>query len=85
MHADDQKNAVQNDGKNETPASIDFHLWALAWEMGYTIAIPLVAFALLGRFADKYFDSSPLFLLIGMLLAIAASTVILMRKMKKFF
>lgn len=48
----------------------------LALRMGYLIAIPLVALALLGRFADSVFASSPLFFLIGILTAITCSTIL---------
>ena len=55
-------------------------LFGLALQMGYLIAIPLVAFALAGRFFDAVFGSSPLFFLIGVLVAITASTVLVYRK-----
>ncbi len=47
-----------------------------AWEMGYTMAIPLVALALGGRFLDRYLNTSPAFLLVGILLSIIASSVL---------
>lgn len=55
-------------------------LVGLALQMGYLIAIPLVAFALLGRFIDSVFSSSPLFFLIGILTAIVCSTILVYRK-----
>ncbi|MBI4252616.1 AtpZ/AtpI family protein [Candidatus Uhrbacteria bacterium] len=55
-------------------------LLGLALQMGYLIAIPLVAFALVGRFVDSIFGSSPLFFLIGILLAIILSTILVYRK-----
>lgn len=63
----------------------DFRPLALAWELGYTIAIPLVIFALAGRFVDKYFNSSPLWLLIGIVVSIVFTSFLLVRKMKSFF
>jgi F0F1-type ATP synthase assembly protein I len=48
---------------------------ALAGELGYTIAIPLIVFALLGRFLDKKIGTSPWFLLAGILLALATSAI----------
>lgn len=55
-------------------------LFGLSLQMGYLIAIPLVAFALAGRFIDKIFASSPLFFLIGVLVAIVLSTILVYRK-----
>lgn len=52
----------------------------LAWELGYTIAIPLVVFALLGRFLDQHFHRSPLFLLIGIFLAFIISSYAVYQK-----
>ncbi len=52
-------------------------------DVGFTIAIPLVALALGGRLLDKHLGSSPLFLLTGMLLAITISTVIVYKKISK--
>lgn len=56
---------------------------SLAWNLGYTIAIPIVVLALGGRFLDKRFDTSPLFLLLGVLLSIIISTLGVYRKVKK--
>lgn len=52
----------------------------LALQMGYLIVIPLVAFALGGRFLDSVLLSSPLFFLIGILTAIICSTILVYRK-----
>ncbi len=53
---------------------------SLAWEMGSSIAIPLVLSALVGRFLDKKFGTSPWLLLVGILLAIISSTYIIYKK-----
>ncbi|MBI2626387.1 MAG: AtpZ/AtpI family protein [Candidatus Nealsonbacteria bacterium] len=55
----------------------------LAWELGYTITVPLVIFAILGRFLDKKYDASPIFLLSGILLSIVVSGLLVFRKTKK--
>lgn len=52
----------------------------LAWELGYLIAIPIVIFALLGRFLDKKFGTSPWLLLVGILLALLISGFAVARK-----
>jgi len=57
--------------------------FSLAWEMGYTMAIPLVVLALGGRLLDRYLKTSPLFLLIGIGLSIAISSLALARKATK--
>lgn len=61
----------------------EFKAWALAGELGYTIAIPIVIFALLGRFADKTLGTSPWLLLLGILISIFASSYLIYRKMKE--
>lgn len=48
---------------------------SLAWELGYTIAIPIVVFALLGRFLDKWLGTSPWLLLIGIFASLIASSI----------
>ncbi len=55
-------------------------LLGLALQMGYLIAIPLVVFALLGRFVDSALGSSPLFFLIGIFLGIVGSTILAYKK-----
>ncbi len=52
----------------------------LAWELGYLIALPIVFFALLGRFLDKKFDTSPWLLLVGIFLALLVSGFAVARK-----
>lgn len=51
-----------------------------AWELGYIIALPLVIFALGGRFLDKYFNSSPLFLIAGLIFSFIISSIAAYRK-----
>lgn len=64
----------------QPPRSVLWQALNLAWELGYTIAIPLVLFALAGRWIDRRFDTSPWFLLVGMALAITMTTIALVRK-----
>ncbi len=52
----------------------------LALDLGWMIVIPLVLLALAGRLADQYFDTSPWLLLVGMTLAMALTTILLVRK-----
>ena len=60
-----------------------FSAWSLAFELGWQIAIPLVAFALLGRFADKYFDTSPWLLVSGVVVAAFSSSYLIYRKVSR--
>lgn len=49
-------------------------VFSLAFELGYMVAIPIVVLALLGRLIDKKLDSSPWFLLLGIIISIVVST-----------
>ena len=62
-----------------------FSAWALASELGFIVAIPIVIFALLGRFADTYFNTSPWLLLLGVIVSIAISTTLVYKKVTKLF
>jgi F0F1-type ATP synthase assembly protein I len=66
----------EEDKKNEKPWSAV----SLAWELGYSIAVPLVGLALVGRFLDKKLESSPWFLLTGILISISISSYLIYRK-----
>lgn len=55
---------------------------ALAWQLGYTIAIPLIVLALVGRFLDRRLDTSPLFLLAGIALSIVLSGIVVTRRIR---
>ena len=56
---------------------------SLVFEMGYTIAIPAVAFSFGGRFVDKYFHTSPLLLLLGIISALILSAYVIYQKIQK--
>lgn len=63
----------QNNDKNWSALS-------LAWELGYTIAIPIVIFALLGRFLDKKLGTSPFLLLAGVFLSLIITSIGIAKK-----
>lgn len=69
--APEQKPEVQN-----------LNLTSFALNLGFSISIPLVGLALLGRSIDVWQDTSPLFLLIGILLSLFISVAIIYRKVK---
>lgn len=52
----------------------------LLWSLGYAIAVPLVLCALGGRLLDRRFDTSPLFLLIGLFFSVTVSAAWVYRK-----
>lgn len=51
-----------------------FSALGLAWELGYTIAVPLVILALGGRYLDKKLGTAPWLLLAGILISIVVSS-----------
>lgn len=53
-----------------------------AWDLGYTIAIPAIIFGLGGRYLDHTLHSSPVFLLIGLLLAFTISFITIAQKLR---
>ena len=58
-------------------------VWALAGELGFMIAIPVVVFVLLGIKVDTYFGTTPLFILVGMVVAALVSSIGVRRKIKE--
>ncbi len=70
------------DNETKTETQKEFSAWALAWELGYQISLPLILFTLLGRFADRSFGTSPWLLLSGILLSIIITTYLVYRKVK---
>lgn len=58
---------------------------SLAFELGYTIAVPLVVLALTGRLLDSRYQTSPWFLLAGILLSIVVSSWLVYKKTLKIF
>ena len=73
---DTQKERVQN---NETKNT--FSVLGIAWELGYIIAIPLVVLTIGGKILDEKLGTSPLLLLVGVVLAIVLSTYAIYKKM----
>lgn len=61
-----------------------FHPLAFAWELGYTIAVPIVVLALGGKFLDRYFGTGPILLLVGIFISILLTSFLVYRKAKRF-
>lgn len=57
-----------------------FSALSLAFELGYTIAVPLIVFALGGRWLDKKLGTSPFLLLFGILLSIGITSYLVYKK-----
>ena len=58
-------------------------LFTMSFEVGYTIAVPLILLALGGRLLDKNLDTAPLFILLGIVLALIISSWSVYKKVKK--
>jgi len=69
---------MKNKMKNKTDNN--WSVFSLAMELGYIIAIPIVLFALGGRFLDKKINSSPWFLLLGVGFSIILTTYLVYKK-----
>ena len=78
------KNSLtQKEPQNETTSEIkNLNLTRLALELGFSISIPLVGLALIGKLLDRTYDSSPLFLITGILLSLFVSIALIYRKVK---
>ena len=55
----------------------------LAGHIGYTIAIPAVLFGVGGAYLDRYLGTPPLFMIVGLSLAITISAMSVMRIVRK--
>ncbi|MBI2426491.1 MAG: AtpZ/AtpI family protein [Candidatus Kerfeldbacteria bacterium] len=56
-----------------------FRALSLVGNLGIEIALPLVVLAVLGRILDRKFDTSPWFLLGGILLSLVVSSFIVLK------
>jgi F0F1-type ATP synthase assembly protein I len=62
-----------------------FQALSYAWQFGYTIAVPLVVFGVLGRFLDQRFGTAPWLFLAGLIVSIIISSVALVIKALRIF
>jgi len=63
-----------SDRKNNNPDS-DWSAFRFAWELGYTIAIPIVILAAGGAFLDRWLGTKPWLMIVGIGLSMLISTV----------
>jgi hypothetical protein len=64
-----------------------FNKWSLvslAVEFGFIIALPLVFFALVGKWLDHKYGTSPWLTLSGIVLAIASTTIWMTKRIKVY-
>ena len=66
---------MQDKEKNSLSAGL-----ALAWELGYLIAIPIVVFGIIGRILDNKFGTSPWILLAAIFISLLISGIAVARK-----
>lgn len=60
-------------------------LWSalnLAWELGYTIALPIALLGFGGAWLDKKFGTSPWIILLGIAISLLVSGIAVYRKVK---
>lgn len=55
----------------------------LVWDMGWIIAIPAVVLGFIGAYLDRFFQTSPLFILLGFVLAFLFSAIGIFRKLRE--
>ncbi len=68
------------------PAKTPTGFWAalgLAWEFGYLIVIPLLAFSLAGRWGDRVFHTSPWLFLAGLAVSMPITIIFLVKKFSR--
>lgn len=51
-------------------------IWAVAGQVGFAIAVPIVGLTLLGIYADRMFSTTPLFIIIGIIVSIPVAILV---------
>ncbi|MDA2922159.1 AtpZ/AtpI family protein [Patescibacteria group bacterium AH-259-L07] len=69
--------------KSKQEKSVVWQSISIALQLGYAIALPLVIFAIGGRLLDKHYDSSPIFLLTGVVLSLIISSILVFIKIQR--
>lgn len=73
----------QNKPKNDERKYYMFAL-KIAGDFGFTIAAPVVVFALIGQKIDDRYNTKPLFLIIGMIIAAILTGLMIYKKAKTY-
>lgn len=67
--------------KKPTPEN-PLAVWTLAGELGLLLSVPLIIAVPLGVTLDRSFGTTPLFIIIGLVLAFLTSSLAVIRKIK---
>ena len=73
----------KNTPEQKPPEMNKWRVVSLALELGFIIALPLVAFGLIGKWLDAKTGTYPWLTMVGILLAIVSTTVWLVRRFKE--
>lgn len=75
---------MKNSEKDKQPNIVNrWGLASLGLEMGFIIALPLLVFALAGKWADQKWGTEPWLTIAGILIAISSTTVWLTKRFKE--
>ncbi len=55
----------------------------LAWNLGFIIAVPVVVMGFAGEYIDRYFQMTPLFTIVGFVLAALLSGIGIARRLRE--
>jgi hypothetical protein len=72
-------------GQKQNQSFKKSELIALAFQLGFIIAIPVVVFGFLGKWLDGKAGTAPLLTLIGIFTAIVFTSIWIYRKFKRYF
>lgn len=64
---------------------INFNALRFAWDLGFTVAVPLVLLLLLGLYLDRKFSTAPLFVLASVIFSVVISSFSIYRIVMKVF
>ncbi len=77
---------TQNPKAPNTPKKLDKSaLVSVAFQLGFIIAIPILAFGFLGKWLDQKAGTDPILTLVGILTAIVFTSIWIYRKFKSYF
>ena len=74
---------VEKRERKDLPQASWFTVLGIAGQIGYIIAIPAVLFVLGGAWLDTHFGTSPLFVLLGIPLALTISALSVWKMIKQ--
>lgn len=72
-----------DNSQEEKPAAPLLKVWSLAGELALLIVIPLLILILIGIRLDRWADTTPLFIIISLLVSFAVSIIAIARKIKR--